>query len=155
MLAKNTMLQKINHINDSLAVLLTKGFGSMWTCYAFMIYGILPAYALFHPHEAAFLYWSNWIQLWSMPLILVGTNILGREAERRSKLDHAKLAKSYDEQKDTYSQMIAMLKKQEEMMLGMVDQDNMLKAQDKVLAEQTRLLKDEVRRGKKTKVSVA
>jgi len=138
------MLLAIKKINDSIAVWLTRGFGTMWICYAFMIYGILPVFRIFQPQEAAFLYWSNWIQLWSMPLILVGTNLLGRDAEVRAKLDHEKLAKSYEEQKQTYSQVIAMLKQQEEIIKGMLVQDNMLKAQDVVLAEQTQILKDKI-----------
>ena len=138
------MIEKINRINEKLAVWLTQAFGTMWICYVFMIYGLLPAFAAFHPHQESFLYWSNWVQLWSLPLILVGTNILGREAEKRSKLDHQKLAKSYDEQQRTYSQVIAMLKKQEEMMADMLKQDSVLEAQDIVLAEQTEILKAEM-----------
>ena len=138
------MIEKINRINETLAVWLTQAFGTMWICYAFMIYGLLPAFAVFHPRQESFLYWSNWVQLWSLPLILVGTNILGREAEKRSKLDHQKLAKSYEEQQRTYSQVIAMLKKQEEMMADMLKQDSVLEAQDIVLAEQTKILKVEM-----------
>jgi len=145
------MLTKINQINEPVAVWLTKAFGTMWICYAFMVYGLLPAFALFHRHQEAFLYWSNWVQLWSLPLILVGTNILGREAEKRSKLDHEKLAKSHEEQQQTYQEVITMLKKQEEMMCDMLKQDvalkaqdAVLKAQDGVLAEQTEMLKEEV-----------
>ena len=115
------MIAKLNQVNETLAVSLTKAFGTMWICYGFMVYGLLPAFAVFHPHQEAFLYWSNWVQLWSLPLILVGTNILGREAEKRSKVDHEKLAKSYEEQQQTYRQVIAMLKKQEEMMVDMLN----------------------------------
>jgi len=135
------MIVWINRINETIAVWLTKAFGTMWICYAFMVYGLLPVFAVFHPHQEAFLYWSNWVQLWSLPLILVGTNILGREAEKRSKLDHEKLAKSYDEQQQTYNQILTLLKKQEEMMCDMLNQDGELKAQDMVLAEQTEMLK--------------
>ena len=138
------MIEKINRINETLAVWLTQAFGTMWICYAFMVYGLLPAFAVFHPRQESFLYWSNWVQLWSLPLILVGTNILGREAEKRSKLDHQKLTKSYEEQQRTYSQVIAMLKKQEEMMADMLKQDSVLEAQDIVLAEQTKILKVEM-----------
>ncbi len=139
------MMAFINHINETLAVWLTRAFGTMWVCYAFMIYGLLPAFALFHPRQEAFLYWSNWVQLWSLPLILVGTNILGREAEIRSRLDHERLTKSYEEQQQTYAQVIMMLQHQAEMMADMLKQDRVLEAQDAVLAEQTRLLRDETR----------
>jgi len=125
------MIAKINQINEAVAVWLTRAFGTMWICYAFMVYGLLPAFALFHRHQEAFLYWSNWVQLWSLPLILVGTNILGRDAEKRAKLDHEKLAKSYEEQQQTYSEVLALLKKQ----------DSVLDAQDKVLSEQTEMLR--------------
>ena len=137
------MLEKINQINETLALYLTKAFGTVWICYAFMIYGMLPAFAVFHPYQESFLYWSNWVQLWSLPLILVGTNILGRNAERRSQLDHERLAKSYDEQKKTYSQVIAMLQKQEEMMTAMLQQDKVLEAQSVVLAEQNEVLEEQ------------
>jgi hypothetical protein len=143
-------MKTINRINEALAVWLTKGFGSMWVFYAFLVYGLLPVYRLFNPYEAAFLYWSNWVQLWSLPLIMVGTNILGREAERRAKEDHDKLAKSYAEQQKTYKEIIAMLKKQEEVMQGMMQQDRVLQKQDKVLAEQTRMLKAEMPVAKKS-----
>ena len=113
----------------------------MWVCYAFMVYGVLPAFAIFHPYQESFLYWSNWVQLWSLPLILVGTNILGRDGEKRSQIDHEKLAKSYAEQQHTYSQVIMMLTRQEEMMAAMLRQDKTLEAQDVVLAEQTEILR--------------
>lgn len=137
------MITKINQINEAIALWLTKAFGTMWICYAFMVYGLLPAFAIFHRHQESFLYWSNWVQLWSLPLILVGTNILGRDAEKRAKIDHEKLAKSYDEQQQTYQKVIAMLKKQEEMMCDMLHQDDLLKAQDVVLAEQSSVLAEQ------------
>lgn len=131
-------------INEAVAVWLTKAFGTMWICYVFMIYGLLPAFAMFHRYQDSFLYWSNWIQLWSLPLILVGTNILGRDAEKRSRLDHQRLAESYEGQQRTYAQVIAMLQRQEEMMKDLVNQDKVLAAQDLVLSRQTTLLEQEI-----------
>ena len=139
------MMLKMTQLNEAVAVWLTRAFGTMWLCYAFMVYGLLPAFALFHRHQEAFLYWSNWVQLWSLPLILVGTNILGRDAEKRSKRDHEKLAASYEEQQQTYQEILTLLKKQEEMMCDLLKQDDMLRAQDVVLAEQTGILKEEQR----------
>jgi len=134
----------MNRLNEGIAVWLTKAFGTMWICYAFMVYGLLTAFAIFRPHQELFLYWSNWIQLWSLPLILVGTNILGRSAEQRAKLDHERLAESYKEQQQTYEQILCLLRKQEEMMADMLKQDRVLEAQDVVLANQSRLLSEEV-----------
>ena len=59
----------------------------------------------------------------------------------RSKLDHEKLAKSYEEQQQTYIKIITMLERQEEMMADLIKQDKVLEAQDIVLEEQTQLLK--------------
>ena len=134
----------ISRINETFAVWLTKAFGTMWMFYAFMVYGLLPAFALFRPHQASFLYWSNWVELWSLPLIMVGTNILGRDAEKRSRLDHEKLTKSYEEQQQTYERVLAMLKRQEDMMAELLKQDHILEAQDTVLAVQTEMLKEEL-----------
>ena len=66
---------------------------------------------------------------------------MGRDAEVRSKLDHEKLAKSYEEQQQTYIKIITMLERQEEMMADLIKQDKVLEAQDIVLEEQTQLLK--------------
>jgi len=130
------MRNAITRINETVAVALTKGFGTMWVCYAFIVYGALPTISLLRPYQESFLYWSNWVQLWSLPLIMVGTNILGRNAEARARLDHDKLAKSYEEQQRVYKQLMVMLKRQEEMMADLVRQDS-------VLAEQTEILKRE------------
>lgn len=134
----------IGRVNEMLALGLTRAFGTMWICYAFMIYGLLPALTILHPYQAGFLYWSNWIQLWSLPLILVGTNILGRESERRARIDHEKLAKSYEEQRKTYNQILKLFAHQEQLMAKLAKQDVELQAQDAVLAEQTDILKNPV-----------
>jgi len=149
------MIGIVNRINETFAVWLTKAFGTMWMFYAFMVYGLLPAFALFRSHEASFLYWSNWIELWSLPLIMVGTNILGREVEKRSNLDHEKLARSYEEQQQTYEQVIAMLKRQEDMMAELLKQDRVLEAQDTVLAAQTEMLKEEMLYFENSKINSA
>lgn len=68
-------------LNDRIAAAATKVFGSMWTTYAFAVYGTLGA--VLPDQQAVLLYWSNWIQLWSLPLLLVGTAVVNRaEAER-------------------------------------------------------------------------
>lgn len=138
------MFSHLRQLNESTAVWLTKAFGTMTVCYMFMIYGLLPVFAAFQPYQEWFLYWSNWIQLWSLPLLLVGTNILGRDAETRARIDHKRLSQSYDEQKKIYHELLAMLKRQEEIMQGLLKQDQVLNQQNIVLAEQTQLLKTEL-----------
>jgi len=70
-----------------------------------------------------------------------GPSGIALASEKRSQLDHERLAKSYEEQQRTYNQVIAMLKKQEEMMTALLQQDKVLEAQNIVLAEQTEILK--------------
>ena len=88
------MLEKLN---DVIAIRATRAFGSMWACWIFAVYGLLPAFAMFRPYQDTFLFYSNAIQLTSLPLIMVGTSLLGRDAERRAAEDHAALIEMHDE----------------------------------------------------------
>ena len=73
-------------LNDRIAAKATNWFGSMWTTYAFMVYGLVPI--VVPSLMTIFLYWSNWVQLWSLPLILVGTAVLGRAMVRQAQETH-------------------------------------------------------------------
>jgi hypothetical protein len=70
-------------LNLRIAAWGTKRFGSMPMFYAFVIYGALGA--VFVAYQATLLYWSNWIQLWSLPLIMVGGIVLGIASDRQAK----------------------------------------------------------------------
>ena len=74
--------------NERLALRATLIFGTMWMFYAFFIYGLLPLIPALKPYENAFFYWSGWVQLWALPLIMVGQIVLGRVAERRDQETH-------------------------------------------------------------------
>jgi hypothetical protein len=76
----------ISSFNERLAVWATKAFGSMWTTYAFFAYGFLPI--LFPSAMNTLLYWSNTVQLWSLPLLMVGTAVLGRAAVAQAAETH-------------------------------------------------------------------
>ncbi len=76
----------VKRFNDYVAMRVTLIFGSMWTTYAFFLYGFLPL--MFPKDEVNLLYWSNTVQLWSLPLLMVGTYLLGRKAEARAQQDH-------------------------------------------------------------------
>lgn len=76
----NRTVQKINAFNDAVAIAGTRLFGTMWLTYLFFLYGFAP---LVLPGVMdKLLYWSNTIQLWALPLILVGTNLLQRAFEK-------------------------------------------------------------------------
>lgn len=70
-------------VNMRLAAWGTRVFGSMPMFYAFVVYGALGA--VFVAHQATLLYWSNWIQLWSLPLLMVGALVLGKASDERAK----------------------------------------------------------------------
>ncbi len=76
----------IRDINERIAVAATGIFGSMWTTYVFFTYGFIPI--IFPATMTALLYWSNTVQLWSLPLIAVGTAVLGRAAVQQARETH-------------------------------------------------------------------
>lgn len=129
------MLKFFDGINEKVAVFLTKSFGTMWVCYAFIIYGLLPLYHTFHQYQDSLLYWSNWIQLWSLPLLMVGTNILGRAAETRAKLDHEKLAQTYEEQLVIYKDMLTMMGEEQTQATALADIQSKLVTIETALAQ--------------------
>jgi hypothetical protein len=53
-----------------------------------MLYGLLPLIPQIAKYQDKLLYWSNWVQLWSLPLLMVGQNVLGESAERREQETH-------------------------------------------------------------------
>lgn len=78
----------IRKLNDTVAEKSTLIFGTMWMFYAFFIYGMLPLIPALKPYENTFFYWSGWVQLWALPLLMVGQNVLGRTAEKREQETH-------------------------------------------------------------------
>lgn len=69
--------------NMRLAAWGTQKFGSMPAFYLFVVYGALGA--VFTAHQATLLYWSNWVQLWSLPLIAVGSGVIAIAANKMMK----------------------------------------------------------------------
>jgi hypothetical protein len=86
MMPGNPVDSWVMKLNERIAIRGTLIFGTMWVTYLFFIYGFLPL--IFPGQMDKFLYWSNTIQLWSLPLLMVGTNLLGRASEKRSKETH-------------------------------------------------------------------
>jgi len=79
---------EMNKINRTIAKKATLIFGTVWVCYLFMLYGFISLFPGMARFQAQLLFWSNWVQLWSLPLIIVGQNILSEESERRSVETH-------------------------------------------------------------------
>jgi hypothetical protein len=89
---------KITKINDKIALRFTFIFGTMWMTYLFFLYGLTPLF--FPQYMNKLLYWSNTVQLWSLPLLMVGTNLLGANAEKRAEQDHEMITKEFSEIKE-------------------------------------------------------
>lgn len=97
-------------INERLARRGTVVFGSMWMFYAFVIYGALGA--IFVAQQATLLYWSNWIQLWSLPLLMVGGLVLGKASDKRAQ--------------DTYEDASAVLHEAQQIQAHLDHQDEQI-----------------------------
>ena len=69
-------------VNMRLAAWGTRKFGSMPAFYLFVLYGALGAVIV--KYQATLLYWSNWVQLWSLPLLMVGGIVLGMAHDKMS-----------------------------------------------------------------------
>ena len=98
--------------NEWVAVRATLIFGSMWITYLFFLYGFLPV--IFPANMDKFLYWSNTVQLWSLPLLMVGQNVLSRASEKRAQETH-----------DCVMQELALV--QEELAIAKEDREELYK----------------------------
>ena len=76
-------------INETLAIWMTLCLGSMWTFYACVVIGLIPV--VIPTTESSLLYWSNFIQLIFLPVIMVGQDILGQGAKRQALEDHKRI----------------------------------------------------------------
>lgn len=112
--------------NGKLAAWGTRVFGSMPMFYAFVIYGALGA--IWVSAQATLLYWSNWAQLWSLPLIMVGGVVLGKMAEKRAQ--------------QTFLDAEAILDQATQMQKHLAAQDTVSLEIQKHLAEQDTVLAD-------------
>lgn len=90
--------------NQRLAVLFTRGFGSMFAFYilvAWMLIWMVLATAgiwLFAKDAYPFpflLFCSNLVQLWALPVIMVGQNVLNRHAELQAEEQFQTTQRSY------------------------------------------------------------
>lgn len=123
----------VGHFNETIARHGTLIFGTMWAFYAFMVYGALGA--VFPKYQVGLLYWSNWIQLWSLPLLMVGAVVLGKAADVRAQQTYddaaAILAESLQIQEHLQAQDL-VIERQEALLLKLSES---LQAQDAALAK--------------------
>ena len=110
---------------DGLAVWITEHVGTMvffllifaWTVCWLVWNMFAPKNLRFDPYPG-FVLWlfiSNMIQLFLMPLLMIGQNLLGRSAEQRAKLDLAVNVKAEKEIQAIKDQLAAILARLDEM----------------------------------------
>lgn len=86
----------MKNFNELFAIKATRLFGSMYTFWLFCIWAFLPLIPFFSNFKNLILYISSgFIQLVALPLILVGQELLGRNAEERAVKDHQILNEQY------------------------------------------------------------
>lgn len=85
-------MQKYNQINEWLAIKLTQMFGSMTTFWVLLIMVLIPVIPKFESWMPTVQFISSGVvQLIALPVILLGTNLLGRYAEKRAEEDHEEI----------------------------------------------------------------
>lgn len=100
---------KINKLNTSLAVKITKGVGSMWSAYLFALLSLLslpailaelsPSLKGYFPHWVitasliTLIAWisQNFLQLVLLPIIMVGQNTIQGQQDAKAESDHRTL----------------------------------------------------------------
>lgn len=78
--------QETAGVNTKIAVILTRGVGSMWCAYGFVflaLIGLCAILGLLSPLVALLVAWTSQtlIQLVLLPVIMVGQNVLGKHQE--------------------------------------------------------------------------
>lgn len=84
------MLTRLKEINEKIAAVGARSFGTMTCFWIFFIWGLLGLMPWFPEgfKNTVLLISSAFIQLWSLPLLAVGAVVLGRDSNEQSKQDH-------------------------------------------------------------------
>ncbi|WCK54591.1 hypothetical protein PP175_00490 [Aneurinibacillus sp. Ricciae_BoGa-3] len=93
----------IKRFNEFVAKHATLALGTMWAFYVFLLYSLLPL--VFPKQMDKLMYWSNVIQLVTLPLLAVGTALLGKKSEERAKQDHKAIMEQFETIKKMYQEM--------------------------------------------------
>ena len=92
----------IKRLNEWLAIRATLALGTMWCAYAFVVLCMVPVLAPAIMNQV--LYVSNCFQLVFLPLLMVGQNLLGRNAETRAQQDHEAIMAELGEVKEIHAE---------------------------------------------------
>lgn len=86
-----TFWGRVHTFNEHVGLRVTLAIGTMWITYLFFLYGFVPL--VLPALENQLLYWSNTLQLWLLPAIMVGQNVLARVAERQAQRQYEMVAR--------------------------------------------------------------
>ena len=90
-------LAHISYFNERVAVWMTDRCGTMWVFYLFALFGLAPALPALHAQQGTFLYIGNVLQLCALPLIMVGSQVIGRAQDKRACEDHNNILREMEE----------------------------------------------------------
>jgi hypothetical protein len=112
----------ISKFNYWIAVKITKGVGTMWCAYAFLLIDLIMLPPVIKAHDV--MVWVTYIaqtvlQLVLLPIIMVGQNVIQAQNESKADVDHKTLtylAVLQDEQMQELKNQTAILVKLEELL---------------------------------------
>jgi hypothetical protein len=96
-------------VNSRIGLVLTATVGTMWCAYLFAIIALLVLPQAVGGGPLAFVQWlsQTFIQLVMLSVIMVGQNILGRAADRRSEMTYADADAAFHETKQIQAHLAA------------------------------------------------
>lgn len=96
--------------NEKIAIEATKIFGSMGTFWIFCVWAFLPLIPALEQYKEYILYISSGlIQLAALPLLMVGQQITGKEAESRDIEDHYMILNQFQRMEDAMFKLTIIL----------------------------------------------
>ena len=100
-------------INEKISIWGTKAFSSMWTFWAFFVWGLLGMMPGLPAHITAFILMvsSAFIQLWALPLLAVGNALLSKKTESRAEKDHKMIMAELTEVRNMHHDIKKLLEK--------------------------------------------
>lgn len=113
----------IARFNSALAVMITKGVGSMWCAYAFAVLTLFGLPGAIQAGVAGIVQWiaQTFLQLVLLSIILVGQNVQAAASDKRAL--------------DTYTDAEAILHEAQQIHAHLIEQDKALLAQGATLGE--------------------
>ncbi len=107
----------VGRFNSALAVLITRGVGTMWAAYLFAVIGTASLVGAFTGNLTLTLIAggisSYFLQLVLLPIIIVGQNVISASQDARAEADHITLTTLHS----INVQQLKMLEQQREMLL--------------------------------------